>query len=73
MASPAPTILAQKLSTIAATWIKDPFRPNLQLQIFLQSLSTHPRLTPKAVQAARALRDNVMQKQVGFSRDAFWV
>lgn len=58
------TNLAQKLSTIAETWVKDPFRPNLQLQTLLHSLATHPRLTPQAVQATRALRDNDMYKQV---------
>jgi hypothetical protein len=56
--------LAQKLRTIAGSWVKDPFRPNLQLSTFLQSLSTHPKLTVQAVQATRALRDNDMQKQV---------
>lgn len=65
----APTKLAQKLSTIASTWVKDPFRPNIQLPTLLQSLATHPRLTPQAVQAARALRDNDVYKQVCFSRE----
>ncbi|KAF9558514.1 hypothetical protein CPC08DRAFT_736403 [Agrocybe pediades] len=60
--------LSQKLSTIAQSWVKDPFRPNLQLQNFLQSLSAHPRLTPNAVEATRALRDNVMQKKYPLSQ-----
>lgn len=55
---------AQKLSNIAAAWPADPFRPNLQLKIFLQSLSAHPNLTPEAVQAARTLLDNGIQQKV---------
>lgn len=65
----ATTMLAQKLNSIAGTWVKDPFRPNLQLHTFLQSLATHPRLTHRAVQAARALRDNDTYKEVCFSRE----
>lgn len=64
----APTKLAQKLAAIADSWVKDPFRPNLQLQTFLKSLAAHPRLTPQAVQAARALRDNGLQKQYPLSK-----
>jgi len=60
--------LGQKLVTIADTWVVDPFRPNLQLQTFLKSLGTHPKLTPQAVNATRALRDNAMQKMVRYSR-----
>jgi hypothetical protein len=56
--------LSQKLGAIAESWTKDPFRPNLQLQTFLKSLAAHPRLTPQAVEATRALRDNDMQKKV---------
>ncbi|KAH7924342.1 hypothetical protein BV22DRAFT_1105546 [Leucogyrophana mollusca] len=59
--------LSQKLSTIAASWPADPFRPNLQLKNFLQSLSAHPKLTPEAVQAAQALRDNAIQKKYPLS------
>ena len=58
------TKLSQKLSTIAASWPTDPFRPNLQLRNFLQSLSTHPNLKPKAVEAANALKDNAIMKKV---------
>jgi len=55
--------LAQKLSIIATAWPKDPFRPNMQLANFLQSLATHPNLTPNAVEAAVALQSNaIMQK-----------
>jgi len=56
--------LSQKLGAIAESWTKDPFRPNIQLQTFLKSLAVHPRLTPQAVEATRALRDNDMQKKV---------
>ena len=58
--------LSQKLGAIAESWTKDPFRPNLQLQTFLKSLASHPKLTTQAVEATRALRDNDMQKRVCF-------
>ncbi|PPR00592.1 hypothetical protein CVT26_009867 [Gymnopilus dilepis] len=48
MASASTKQLSQKLTAIAGTWTKDPFRPNLQLQNFLKSLAAHPRLTPQA-------------------------
>ncbi|TFK37616.1 hypothetical protein BDQ12DRAFT_699045 [Crucibulum laeve] len=67
MAAPSRN-MTLKLSTIADTWIKDLFRPNLQLRTFLKSLSAHPKLTPEAVQAARALRDDDMKKQYPLSR-----
>ncbi|EAU87525.1 hypothetical protein CC1G_11197 [Coprinopsis cinerea okayama7 len=54
--------LAQKLSTIADAWVRDPFRPNIQLSTFLKSLADHPKLTPQAVQAARALQKNEIKK-----------
>lgn len=60
---------AQKLGRIAETWVKDPFRPNLQLQTFLQSLATHPKLSHRVVQAARALKDNNLYNEVCFSRE----
>ncbi|EDR09687.1 uncharacterized protein LACBIDRAFT_319031 [Laccaria bicolor S238N-H82] len=60
--------LGQKLIAIADTWVVDPFRPNLQLQTFLKSLATHPKLTPQAVNATRALRDNAMQKRYPLSK-----
>ena len=56
--------VAQKLSTIAAAWPTDPFRPNLQLKQFLESLSTHPRLTPGAVRSASVLLENGVQHKV---------
>ena len=55
---------AQRLSKIAATWLTDPFQPNVQLRTFLQSLASHPNLTPGAVQAAQGLLDNSIQKKV---------
>jgi hypothetical protein len=60
----ATKILSQKLSTIAVSWPTDPFRPTLQLKNFLQSLSAHPNLTPKAVEAAKILQDNVVMSKV---------
>jgi len=54
--------MRQKLSSIAATWHVDPFRPNLQLKNFLNALSEHPNLTPQAVNAARMLRRGEIQK-----------
>ncbi|KXN92698.1 hypothetical protein AN958_06976 [Leucoagaricus sp. SymC.cos] len=59
--------LAQKLSSIAHSWVVDPFRPNLQLRTFLNSLAAHPRLTPQAVRAARSLRDSEMAKKYPLS------
>ena len=70
MASASTKQLSQKLTAIAGTWTKDPFRPNLQLQNFLKSLAAHPRLTPQAVEATRALRDNDMQKKAGYFRSS---
>ncbi|TFK29082.1 hypothetical protein FA15DRAFT_664390 [Coprinopsis marcescibilis] len=59
----APTSkLAQKLGIIAEAWVRDPFRPNLQLSSFLKSLAQHPRLTPQTVHAARALQNNEVKK-----------
>jgi len=64
----APRKLAQSMNIIAASWATDPFRPNLQLQTLWQSLATHPRLTPQAVHAARALMDNEIIKQYPLSK-----
>lgn len=55
---------SQRLLKIAAAWPIDPFRPNIQLKTFLQSLASHPNLTPRAVQAAQGLLDNSIQKKV---------
>ena len=55
---------AQKLKAIVAAWPTDPFRPNMQLKDFLQSLAAHPRLTPEAVRSARALLENGVQHKV---------
>lgn len=56
--------LSSQLNRIAQSWPIDPFRPNLQLRNFLQSLSTHPHLTAQAVRAAEALRNNELQEKV---------
>lgn len=56
--------LAQQLGAIARSWVEDPFRPNLQLKTFFESLAAHPRLTTQAVSAARSLRDNNIAKKV---------
>lgn len=58
---------APKLKAIAAAWPSDPFRPNMQLKTFLESLATHPRLTPNAVHSARVLLDNGVQHKVSAS------
>ncbi|KIM81931.1 hypothetical protein PILCRDRAFT_479495 [Piloderma croceum F 1598] len=60
--------ISQKLSTIAASWPTDPFRPTMQLKTFLQSLSAHPNLTPKAVEAANALKGDVIMKKYPLSK-----
>ncbi|THU93854.1 hypothetical protein K435DRAFT_829406 [Dendrothele bispora CBS 962.96] len=67
MATPASVKLSQKMSAIAQLWHKDPFRPHLQLGVFLGSLAKHPRLTPQAVQAAQTLRDNRIKKRYQIS------
>ena len=59
--------LSHKLANIADSWVKDPFRPNIQLSTFLQSLSRHPRLTPEAVEAATKLQQNAAKKAVSRS------
>ena len=43
------------------------FRPNMQLQNFLRSLSAHPELTPQAVRAVEALRTNELQKKLNMA------
>ncbi|KAL0952734.1 hypothetical protein HGRIS_006965 [Hohenbuehelia grisea] len=60
--------LGQKLASVASVWHVDPFRPQLQLKTFLTSLSRHPHLTPAAVQAARALKDNELSKKYPLSK-----
>jgi hypothetical protein len=55
---------ASRLSRIAHSWPTDPFRPNMQLKTFMQSLSEHPNLTPAAVDAAQALEANAAVKKV---------
>lgn len=56
--------MVASLTKIALSWPVDPFRPNIQLKNFLKSLSAHPKLTSKAVQAAQSLQDNAIQKKV---------
>jgi hypothetical protein len=56
--------LASRLARIAHNWPADPFRPNMQLKKFMQSLSEHPNLSPAAVEAAQALEANVAMKKV---------
>lgn len=56
--------LAAEMARIAVACPIDPLRPHIQLQTFLKSLATHPRLTPAAVRAAQALERNEMQKKV---------
>jgi hypothetical protein len=68
-AATASSQLSRKLSLIAESWVKDPFRPNIQLSTLLQSLATHPRLKGQTVDAARALKENVVYNQVCFSRE----
>ncbi|KNZ77349.1 hypothetical protein J132_05777 [Termitomyces sp. J132] len=60
------------MNGIAATWTKDPFRPNLQLKTLWQSLATHPRLTAQSVRAARFLQDNEMYKQYPLSKKTLY-
>ena len=57
------TKLSQQLHRIAAQWPTDPFRPNLQLKTFLDSLAAHPQLTSQAVRASRVLLNNEVQKK----------
>lgn len=56
--------LGQQLRRIAGKWPEDPFRPNIQLRTFLESLADHPNLTPQAVEAAHALKNNEIMKKV---------
>ncbi|KAF5363207.1 hypothetical protein D9758_008375 [Tetrapyrgos nigripes] len=67
MAAPATGKLAQRMSAIAQSWTKDPFREHLQLSVFLDSLAKHPRLTPQAVQAAQSLRDSSLKQKYPLS------
>ena len=53
--------LAGELLKVSTAWPKDPFRPNLQLPVFLESLAKHPRLTPASVKASEALLNNAIR------------
>ncbi|KAK7055142.1 hypothetical protein R3P38DRAFT_3253258 [Favolaschia claudopus] len=55
--------LAVEMTRIASACPIDPLRPHIQLQTFLNSLATHPNLTPSAVRAAQALERNDMQQK----------
>jgi len=57
------TSLSNRLLALAKSWPKDPFRPNMQLGVFLESLSTHPKLTRKAVAATEALKNDVLKSK----------
>jgi len=59
-----PQSLSVQLKHIAKAWKFDPLHPNYQLETFLTSLASHPKLTPEAVKASQALKDNVAQKKV---------
>jgi hypothetical protein len=64
MASAGRTQLGHQLARVANAWPGDPFRPNMQLKTFLQSLATHPNLTPGAVTAAEALVSDEVKRKV---------
>jgi hypothetical protein len=59
-----PLPLSSQLAKIAKAWKYDPLRHTYQMETFLTSLAAHPKLTPEAVRAAQALRDDVAQKKV---------
>jgi len=63
-AVPVSRLLSQRLSSIAHSCIADPFRPNMQLATFLNSFEAYPRLTPRAVNAARSLYANELAMKV---------
>ncbi|KAF9784666.1 hypothetical protein BJ322DRAFT_1065679 [Thelephora terrestris] len=55
--------VGNNLQKLAAQWPVDPFRPHLQLKMFLESLSHHPKLTDQAVIATRSLlQDDLRHK-----------
>lgn len=56
--------LAGQLLKVSTAWPKDPFRPNLQLPVFFESLAKHPRLTPASVKASEALLNNRVSAKV---------
>jgi hypothetical protein len=60
--------LSRRLATIAKAWPEDPFRPNMQLKPFLKSLAMHPKLTPKAVAATEALKNDILKNKVSVPR-----
>ncbi|OJT12356.1 hypothetical protein TRAPUB_11131 [Trametes pubescens] len=62
--SAAAAPINQQMRRIAAKWPGDPFRPNIQLKTLFESLAEHPNLTPTAVRAARALKNDEFIKKV---------
>ncbi|KIY48511.1 hypothetical protein FISHEDRAFT_73484 [Fistulina hepatica ATCC 64428] len=66
MATSAPPKLSKEMTKIASRWKQDIMRPHLQLQALMRGLSTHPHLTPKAVAAARTLKNDVISKRYPF-------
>ncbi|KII84110.1 hypothetical protein PLICRDRAFT_95471 [Plicaturopsis crispa FD-325 SS-3] len=60
--------LRQRLSKTASSWPVDPFRPHLQLKNFLESLASHPNLTPRAVEASEVLSRNAIQQKYSLSK-----
>ena len=66
MATSSVSKLSRQLKQVAQSWPTDPFRPNMQISNFFQSLATHPDLTPEAVRAAQALQNGELQKQVRY-------
>ncbi|EPS94602.1 hypothetical protein FOMPIDRAFT_1054949 [Fomitopsis schrenkii] len=57
----------QQLQRVAAKWPTDPFRPNLQLRVFLESLAKHPNLTLQAAAAAGALQEGQFHRKYPLS------
>ncbi|KAI8972567.1 hypothetical protein BD414DRAFT_425702 [Trametes punicea] len=62
------TTLKQQMQRIAASWPGDPFRPNVQLKTFMESLAEHPNLTPAAVRASQALQNDVFKNKYALSQ-----
>jgi len=52
-------VLGPQLKNLAKAWKYDALHPDYQMDKFLTSLASHPKLTPEAVKAAQALKDNV--------------
>ncbi|KAH8823838.1 hypothetical protein DL96DRAFT_1670722 [Flagelloscypha sp. PMI_526] len=59
--------LGKELVKISQKWPQDPFRPHLQINTFLASLATHPKLTPNAVKATQTLLNGDISKKFPLS------